>query len=168
VREKETSKPKTNSRWHPKPEQIHILEAIFNSGMVNPPREEIKIIRAQLEEFGQVGDVNVFYWFQNRKARSKRKQQLQYAQMSKCGAKGARTTSSTASTSATSTSTSQSKPITIGNQPRSSSAVPVSSSSGNHYDLQVNQEMSNTQCSNMQAIGRAVTTGSNGILNEGT
>nr|AGL53587.1 WUSCHEL homeobox protein WOX8D [Picea abies] len=162
------SVPNAKSRWHPKPEQIQILEAIFNSGMVNPTRKEIKIIRAQLEEFGQVGDVNVFYWFQNRKARSKRKRQLQDAQKSKCRAKGAKTTSSTASTSAASTSTSvQSKPITTGNHPRSSSAVPVFSFSGNHYDLQVNQEMSNTQFSNMQAIGGAVTTGSNGILNEG-
>ncbi|KAL1805651.1 hypothetical protein ACET3Z_028719 [Daucus carota] len=61
-------------RWNPKPEQIRILEAIFNSGMVNPPRDEIRRIRVQLQEFGQVGDANVFYWFQNRKSRSKNKQ----------------------------------------------------------------------------------------------
>ncbi|CAI8618294.1 unnamed protein product [Vicia faba] len=65
--------PEPKSRWNPKPEQIRILESIFNSGMVNPPREEIKKIRAQLQEFGQVGDANVFYWFQNRKSRSKNK-----------------------------------------------------------------------------------------------
>jgi hypothetical protein len=41
--------------------------------MVNPPREEIRKIRAQLQEYGQVGDANVFYWFQNRKSRSKHK-----------------------------------------------------------------------------------------------
>ncbi|KAG9446812.1 hypothetical protein H6P81_012940 [Aristolochia fimbriata] len=41
--------------------------------MVNPPREEIRRIRAQLQEYGQVGDANVFYWFQNRKSRSKHK-----------------------------------------------------------------------------------------------
>jgi len=41
--------------------------------MVNPPREEITKIREQLQEFGQVGDANVFYWFQNRKSRSKQK-----------------------------------------------------------------------------------------------
>ncbi|KAL8090780.1 WUSCHEL-related homeobox 9-like isoform X2 [Apium graveolens] len=61
-------------RWNPKPEQIRILEAIFNSGMVNPPRDEIRRIRVQLQEYGQVGDANVFYWFQNRKSRSKHKQ----------------------------------------------------------------------------------------------
>ncbi|CAL5213270.1 unnamed protein product [Lathyrus oleraceus] len=65
--------PEPKPRWNPKPEQIRILESIFNSGMVNPPREEIKKIRAQLQEFGQVGDANVFYWFQNRKSRSKNK-----------------------------------------------------------------------------------------------
>jgi hypothetical protein len=49
------------------------LEAIFNSGMVNPPRDEIPRIRLRLQEYGPVGDANVFYWFQNRKARSKNK-----------------------------------------------------------------------------------------------
>ncbi|KAL2484075.1 WUSCHEL-related homeobox 9-like [Forsythia ovata] len=41
--------------------------------MVNPPRDEIRKIRAQLQQYGQVGDANVFYWFQNRKSRSKQK-----------------------------------------------------------------------------------------------
>ncbi|XP_073280862.1 WUSCHEL-related homeobox 9 [Primulina huaijiensis] len=70
--EERTQEPKP--RWNPRPEQIRILEAIFNSGMVNPPRDEIRKIRAQLQEYGQVGDANVFYWFQNRKSRSKHKQ----------------------------------------------------------------------------------------------
>ncbi|KAL4388971.1 hypothetical protein GQ457_09G012900 [Hibiscus cannabinus] len=60
-------------RLNPKPEQIRILETIFNSGMVNPPRDEISKIRAQLQEYGQVGDANVFYWFQNWMSRSKPK-----------------------------------------------------------------------------------------------
>lgn len=49
--------------------------------MVNPPRDEIRRIRAQLQEYGQVGDANVFYWFQNRKSRSKHK--LRHIQNSK-------------------------------------------------------------------------------------
>ncbi|KAE8707558.1 hypothetical protein F3Y22_tig00110383pilonHSYRG00206 [Hibiscus syriacus] len=69
----EERSPEPKPRWNPKPEQILILEAIFNSGMVNPPRDEIRKIRAQLQEYGQVGDANVFYWFQNRKSRSKHK-----------------------------------------------------------------------------------------------
>ncbi|XP_047980000.1 WUSCHEL-related homeobox 9-like [Salvia hispanica] len=66
--------PEPKARWNPRPEQIRILETIFNSGMVNPPRDEIRRIRARLQEYGQVGDANVFYWFQNRKSRSKHKQ----------------------------------------------------------------------------------------------
>ncbi|CAN0853224.1 WUSCHEL-related homeobox 9 [Linum grandiflorum] len=69
----EERSPEPKPRWNPKPEQIRILEAIFNSGIVNPPRDEIRRIRVQLQEFGQVGDANVFYWFQNRKSRSKHK-----------------------------------------------------------------------------------------------
>ncbi|KAF5729138.1 WOX9b [Tripterygium wilfordii] len=69
----EERSPEPKPRWNPKPEQIRILEAIFNSGMVNPPRDEIRTIRAKLQEYGQVGDANVFYWFQNRKSRSKHK-----------------------------------------------------------------------------------------------
>ncbi|KAJ0682257.1 putative transcription factor homeobox-WOX family [Helianthus annuus] len=65
--------PEPKPRWNPKPEQIRILESIFNSGLVNPPRDEIRRIRARLQEYGQVGDANVFYWFQNRKSRSKHK-----------------------------------------------------------------------------------------------
>ncbi|XP_042437783.1 WUSCHEL-related homeobox 9-like [Zingiber officinale] len=69
----EERSPDPKPRWNPKPEQIRILDAIFNSGMVNPSRDEIRKIRLQLQEFGPVGDANVFYWFQNRKSRSKNK-----------------------------------------------------------------------------------------------
>ncbi|XP_059649953.1 WUSCHEL-related homeobox 11-like [Cornus florida] len=62
------------TRWAPKPEQVLILESIFNSGMVNPPREETVRIRKLLEKFGAVADANVFYWFQNRRSRSRRRQ----------------------------------------------------------------------------------------------
>ncbi|EOA29564.1 hypothetical protein CARUB_v10016081mg [Capsella rubella] len=75
-----TSAEPVRSRWSPKPEQILILESIFNSGMVNPPKEETVRIRKMLEKFGAVGDANVFYWFQNRRSRSRRRQrQLQAA-----------------------------------------------------------------------------------------
>ncbi|XP_028761333.1 WUSCHEL-related homeobox 11-like [Neltuma alba] len=66
------------SRWTPKPEQILILESIFNSGTVNPSKDETVRIRKLLEKFGTVADANVFYWFQNRRSRSRRRQrQLQ-------------------------------------------------------------------------------------------
>ncbi|KAG9458520.1 hypothetical protein H6P81_003028 [Aristolochia fimbriata] len=77
----ERSEP-VRSRWTPKPEQILILESIFNSGMVNPPKDETVRIRKLLERFGAVGDANVFYWFQNRRSRSRRRQrQIQAAQI---------------------------------------------------------------------------------------
>ncbi|CAN8255980.1 unnamed protein product [Cochlearia groenlandica] len=73
-----TSTEPVRSRWSPKPEQILILESIFNSGIVNPPKDETVKIRKMLEKFGAVGDANVFYWFQNRRSRSRRRQrQLQ-------------------------------------------------------------------------------------------
>ncbi|XP_038903109.1 WUSCHEL-related homeobox 11-like [Benincasa hispida] len=74
------------SRWTPKPEQILILESIFNSGMVNPPKDETVRIRKLLEKFGSVGDANVFYWFQNRRSRSRRRQRQLQAAASSGGA----------------------------------------------------------------------------------
>ncbi|XP_054791645.1 WUSCHEL-related homeobox 11-like [Prosopis cineraria] len=76
----ERSEP-VRSRWTPKPEQILILESIFNSGMVNPPKEETIRIRKLLEKFGSVGDANVFYWFQNRRSRSRRRQRQMQASL---------------------------------------------------------------------------------------
>ncbi|KAK4412707.1 WUSCHEL-related homeobox 12 [Sesamum alatum] len=73
------------SRWTPKPEQILILESIFNSGMVNPPKDETVRIRKMLEKFGAVGDANVFYWFQNRRSRSRRRQRQIQASLSAAG-----------------------------------------------------------------------------------
>ncbi|CAA2969629.1 WUSCHEL-related homeobox 11-like [Olea europaea subsp. europaea] len=79
--ETERNEP-VRSRWTPKPEQILILESIFNSGMVNPPKEETGRIRKLLEKFGAVGDANVFYWFQNRRSRSRRRQRQIQASLS--------------------------------------------------------------------------------------
>ncbi|WOH00036.1 hypothetical protein DCAR_0519392 [Daucus carota subsp. sativus] len=64
-------------RWKPTPQQITILEHIFNSGTVNPPKDVTTNIRKQLEQFGPVEDVNIFYWFQNRRSRwSRRMRQM--------------------------------------------------------------------------------------------
>lgn len=74
------------SRWTPKPEQIIILENIFNSGTVNPAKDETIKIRKILEQYGSVTDANVFYWFQNRRSRSRRRQrQLQAAAAAAAG-----------------------------------------------------------------------------------
>jgi hypothetical protein len=86
------------SRWTPKPEQILILESIFNSGMVNPPKDETVRIRKLLERFGAVGDANVFYWFQNRRSRSRRRQrQMQAAAAAAAAASSAANSSPAAS-----------------------------------------------------------------------
>ncbi|XP_062189798.1 WUSCHEL-related homeobox 11-like [Phragmites australis] len=82
------------SRWTPKPEQILILESIFNSGMVNPPKDETVRIRKLLERFGAVGDANVFYWFQNRRSRSRRRQRQLQAQAAAAAASAASSSSS--------------------------------------------------------------------------
>ncbi|XP_071739806.1 WUSCHEL-related homeobox 9-like [Rutidosis leptorrhynchoides] len=90
--------PEPKPRWNPKPEQIRILESIFNSGLVNPPRDEIKRIRVRLQEYGQVGDANVFYWFQNRKSRSKHKNRhLAKSQNNQTQTKATTTSSSSSS-----------------------------------------------------------------------
>ncbi|GLJ37173.1 hypothetical protein SUGI_0754100 [Cryptomeria japonica] len=70
----EQRNPQTKARWNPKKEQIDILESIFDSGNNNPSRAEIQMIRTRLQEFGEVGDANVFYWFQNRKSRNRKRQ----------------------------------------------------------------------------------------------
>ncbi|XP_017254926.1 WUSCHEL-related homeobox 11 [Daucus carota subsp. sativus] len=60
-------------RWTPKQEQLVMLESIYSSGVVNPPKDETTRIRKLLEEYGPVVDSNVFYWFQNRRSRSRRR-----------------------------------------------------------------------------------------------
>ncbi|CAH1440184.1 unnamed protein product [Lactuca virosa] len=108
----EERSPEPKPRWNPKPEQIRILESIFNSGMVNPPRDEIRKIRAQLQEYGQVGDANVFYWFQNRKSRSKHKSRhLQKTQNHQSFPVSAATTKVVTTSSSSSSEKSSSKSI---------------------------------------------------------
>ncbi|PSS24607.1 WUSCHEL-related homeobox like, partial [Actinidia chinensis var. chinensis] len=116
--------PEPKPRWNPKPEQIRILEAIFNSGMVNPPRDEIRKIRAQLQEYGQVGDANVFYWFQNRKSRTKHKQQ-RHLQSTKQHQHQQPPTTTAAASTATSSSSSSEKPSL---SPKASPLVDVANS----------------------------------------
>ncbi|KAL5218001.1 hypothetical protein ABZP36_018685 [Zizania latifolia] len=92
------------SRWTPKPEQILILESIFNSGMVNPPKDETVRIRKLLERFGAVGDANVFYWFQNRRSRSRRRQRQMQAAAAAAAAAASASSSPSANSSPASVS----------------------------------------------------------------
>ncbi|KAH7351674.1 hypothetical protein KP509_19G009000 [Ceratopteris richardii] len=76
ARYEETCTPRP--RWCPTQEQIQILESLFNSGTTTPSRDMIVDIAAQLRKYGSIAEANVFYWFQNRKARAKRKLQPAY------------------------------------------------------------------------------------------
>ncbi|XP_008778011.1 WUSCHEL-related homeobox 5-like [Phoenix dactylifera] len=62
------------SRWSPTKEQIAILEGFYRQGMRTPSAEQIQQITSLLREYGSIEGKNVFYWFQNHKARQRQKQ----------------------------------------------------------------------------------------------
>ncbi|KAH6800376.1 WUSCHEL related homeobox 4 [Perilla frutescens var. hirtella] len=62
------------TRWNPTQEQIGILEMLYRSGMRTPNAQQIEQITAQLSKYGKIEGKNVFYWFQNHKARERQKQ----------------------------------------------------------------------------------------------
>ncbi|KAJ7966592.1 WUSCHEL related homeobox 4 [Quillaja saponaria] len=62
------------TRWNPTQEQIRILEMLYRGGMRTPNAQQIEQITAQLGKYGKIEGKNVFYWFQNHKARERQKQ----------------------------------------------------------------------------------------------
>ncbi|KAG5251241.1 hypothetical protein OIU76_007485 [Salix suchowensis] len=62
------------TRWNPTQEQIGILEMLYRGGMRTPNGQQIEDITAQLSNYGKIEGKNVFYWFQNHKARERQKQ----------------------------------------------------------------------------------------------
>ncbi|CAK9865793.1 unnamed protein product [Sphagnum jensenii] len=68
-------KPTTRLRWSPSQIQLQILERLFEQGNGTPSRQHIKEITDELRRHGQIGETNVYNWFQNRKARAKRRHQ---------------------------------------------------------------------------------------------
>ncbi|XP_048319148.2 WUSCHEL-related homeobox 6 isoform X1 [Ziziphus jujuba] len=60
-------------RWSPTPEQLLTLEELYRCGMRTPTAQQIQQITTQLRRFGKVEGKNVFYWFQNHKARERQK-----------------------------------------------------------------------------------------------
>ncbi|XP_028775779.1 WUSCHEL-related homeobox 2-like [Neltuma alba] len=62
------------SRWNPTKEQISMLENLYKQGIRTPSAEQIQQITARLRAFGHIEGKNVFYWFQNHKARQRQKQ----------------------------------------------------------------------------------------------
>ncbi|XP_021716607.1 WUSCHEL-related homeobox 2-like [Chenopodium quinoa] len=70
-----TSSGVGGSRWNPTKEQIEMLERIYtNEGVRTPSAEQIQQITARLRVYGHIEGKNVFYWFQNHKARQRQKQ----------------------------------------------------------------------------------------------
>ena len=62
-----------STRWCPTPEQLMILEAIYRGGLRTPNASQIQHITAHLACYGRIEGKNVFYWFQNHKARDRQK-----------------------------------------------------------------------------------------------
>ncbi|KAH7688580.1 Homeobox domain-containing protein [Dioscorea alata] len=62
------------TRWNPTQEQIRALEALYKGGMRTPNANQIERITLELGKYGRIEGKNVFYWFQNHKARERQKQ----------------------------------------------------------------------------------------------
>ncbi|XP_051145381.1 WUSCHEL-related homeobox 3A-like [Andrographis paniculata] len=65
--------PLVSSRWNPTPEQLQALEDMYRRGIRTPSAEQIQQIAAKLRRFGKIEGKNVFYWFQNHKARERQR-----------------------------------------------------------------------------------------------
>ncbi|KAL3625929.1 hypothetical protein CASFOL_030458 [Castilleja foliolosa] len=63
----------SNTRWCPTPEQVMILEELYRRGLKTPNAAQIQRITAHLSLYGKIQGKNVFYWFQNHKARDRQK-----------------------------------------------------------------------------------------------
>ncbi|GAB4860264.1 hypothetical protein Ancab_011745, partial [Ancistrocladus abbreviatus] len=62
-----------STRWCPTPEQLMILEEMYRGGIKTPNAAQIQQITAHLSLYGKIEGKNVFYWFQNHKARDRQK-----------------------------------------------------------------------------------------------
>ncbi|KAG8644951.1 WUSCHEL-related homeobox 5 [Manihot esculenta] len=60
-------------RWNPTSEQVKVLTELFKSGLRTPSTDQIQKISSQLSFYGKIESKNVFYWFQNHKARERQK-----------------------------------------------------------------------------------------------
>ncbi|KAI3811600.1 hypothetical protein L1987_21326 [Smallanthus sonchifolius] len=62
------------SRWNPTKEQINLLENLYRQGLRTPTADQIQEITVRLKTYGHIEGKNVFYWFQNHKARQRQKE----------------------------------------------------------------------------------------------
>ncbi|GMH16028.1 hypothetical protein Nepgr_017869 [Nepenthes gracilis] len=65
--------PSPATRWRPTPDQLMILEELYIGGIKTPSASQIQRITSHLSLYGKIECKNVFYWFQNHKAREKQK-----------------------------------------------------------------------------------------------
>ncbi|GKV08214.1 hypothetical protein SLEP1_g19879 [Rubroshorea leprosula] len=65
--------PAASTRWSPTPEQLMILEEMYRGGVRTPNATQIQQITTHLSFYGKIEGKNVFYWFQNHKARERQK-----------------------------------------------------------------------------------------------
>ncbi|XP_024178484.1 protein WUSCHEL-like [Rosa chinensis] len=64
----------SNTRWLPTRDQIRILKELYDDkGVKSPTVEQVQRITLQLKWYGEIENKNVFYWFQNQRAREKLK-----------------------------------------------------------------------------------------------
>ncbi|KAL8266058.1 hypothetical protein R6Q59_003402 [Mikania micrantha] len=67
----------SSTRWTPTSDQIRILkELYYTNGIRSPNADQIQRIAARLRHFGKIEGKNVFYWFQNHKARERQKKRF--------------------------------------------------------------------------------------------
>ncbi|KAI9109615.1 hypothetical protein K1719_019245 [Acacia pycnantha] len=67
----------SSTRWTPTSDQIRILKDLYyNNGVRSPNAEQIQRISARLRQYGKIEGKNVFYWFQNHKARERQKKRF--------------------------------------------------------------------------------------------
>ncbi|KAJ0705281.1 putative transcription factor homeobox-WOX family [Helianthus annuus] len=67
-------------RWNPTNEQVKVLTDLFRSGLRTPSTDQIQKISSQLSFYGKIESKNVFYWFQNHKARERQKRRRVYVE----------------------------------------------------------------------------------------
>ncbi|KAE8685963.1 Protein WUSCHEL [Hibiscus syriacus] len=67
----------SSTRWTPTTDQIRILKDLYYSnGVRSPNADQIQRISARLRQYGKIEGKNVFYWFQNHKARERQKKRF--------------------------------------------------------------------------------------------
>nr|BAM67023.1 protein WUSCHEL-like [Silene dioica] len=67
----------SSTRWTPTTEQIKLLKELYYiNGVRSPTADQIQAICSRLRRYGKIEGKNVFYWFQNHKARERQKKRL--------------------------------------------------------------------------------------------